>query len=81
MIYNDLLAQSDLSPANQRVNILLTNLVNFVTIPNNKKHSQEALNILGQNGVKLKLRSICQDAEFKLESDYCTHIINKCKQL
>lgn len=69
-IHDALKTQRDLSPHNQKINILLTDLVRFVTRPHDREASRNALVRLDERGITAGLRELCQRAEFQMELFY-----------
>ncbi len=68
--HDKLCQQSDLSPKNQTVNLLLARLVGFVTQDYSPADAQRALTILNEKGIVPKLRRLCYEAECQIEEYY-----------
>jgi hypothetical protein len=73
--FEELSRQTDLSPKNERVNHLLTNLVNLVTQVHDQAAVKTAMAKLEEKGIVTKLRELCQKAEFLLEGHYSQTIV------
>ena len=74
--FEELSGQTDLSPNNERVNYLLTSLVNLVTQVHDQAAVKAAMTQLEEKGIVTKLRELCQQAEFLLEGHYSQTIVS-----
>jgi hypothetical protein len=73
--HEQLSQQKDLSPNNDLVNVLLSRLVNFVTMTHHDQDAKNALKVLADRGLVKKMRILCQEAEFQLEKYYSSAIL------